>query len=103
MPISREAMNTIEALSAPLERGQRDAFVSTCVQKVESASDLCIVWRRRRSVSFLIRRIYGSAGRSRAASSEPATEPRNRVTTSPLLARRICHRIATGRRSTRRY
>jgi hypothetical protein len=35
--LSREAMSTIEALSAPLERDRREAFVSTCVHKIEEA------------------------------------------------------------------
>jgi hypothetical protein len=35
--LSREAMNAIEALSAPLERARREAFVSTVVQKIEKA------------------------------------------------------------------
>ena len=37
MPISREAMTTIEALSVPLERDRREAFINTVVQRVEAA------------------------------------------------------------------
>ena len=50
MLLSREAMNAIEALSAPLERDQREAFVNTVVQKVEAAAPsevgIGFVWRQ---------------------------------------------------------
>jgi hypothetical protein len=76
--LSREAMNAIEALSAPLERSQRESFVNTCVQKIEeaAASEVGVGYVHRVAAAtqraFFDLPIYGSAGGSHEASSELA-------------------------------